>query len=375
MASTIAGSDGPSHSLTSVPDLSETAHSRRHRPDLVNGTADQAILVTGAAGFIGFHVAERLLKAGRQVIGLDSLNCYYDPALKQARLDILGDHSGFSFEKLDLADRAAVERLFSWNRFPVVIHLAAQAGVRYSLQNPHAYIDANLAGFLNILEGCRSNRCRHLLFASSSSVYGANTKLPFSVHDNVDHPISLYAASKKANELMAHSYSHLYGIPCTGLRFFTVYGPWYRPDMAMSIFAKAIVEGHPVKLFNRGQMRRDFTYVDDVIEALVRLIDHVPQGNPKWSSAAPDPGSSAAPWRIYNVGNNKPEELTQVVAILEQELGRKVDRQLLPIQPGDVPATYADIEDLACEVDFRPATSIEDGIRQFVAWYRMYHGL
>jgi UDP-glucuronate 4-epimerase len=341
----------------------------------MNGVSDQPILVTGAAGFIGFHVTQRLLEAGRHVIGLDNLNSYYIPALKQARLDILGDHSGFSFKKLDLVDGAAVEQLFVRYRFPVVIHLAAQAGVRYSLQNPQAYVDANLSGFLNILEGCRRSDCRHLLFASSSSVYGANTRLPFSVHDNVDHPISLYAASKKANELMAHSYSHLYGIPSTGLRFFTVYGPWYRPDMAMSIFAKAIVEGHPVKLFNRGQMRRDFTYVDDVTEALVRLIDRAPQGNPEWSSAAPDPGSSAAPWRVYNVGNNKPEELTRVVALLEQELGRKAERQLLPMQPGDVPATYADIDDLAREVDFRPATPIEDGIRRFVAWYRVYHGL
>ena len=341
----------------------------------MNGVSDQPILVTGAAGFIGFHVTQRLLEAGRHVIGLDNLNSYYTPALKQARLDILGDHSGFSFKKLDLVDGAAVEQLFVRYRFPVVIHLAAQAGVRYSLQNPQAYVDANLSGFLNILEGCRRSDCRHLLFASSSSVYGANTRLPFSVHDNVDHPISLYAASKKANELMAHSYSHLYGIPSTGLRFFTVYGPWYRPDMAMSIFAKAIVEGHPVKLFNRGQMRRDFTYVDDVTEALVRLIDRAPQGDPEWSSAAPDPGSSAAPWRVYNVGNNKPEELTRVVALLEQELGRKAERQLLPMQPGDVLATYADIDDLAREVDFRPATSIEDGIRRFVAWYRVYHGL
>jgi UDP-glucuronate 4-epimerase len=375
MAFTTVASGGPSPSLTSVPDLTQTARAGRGAPDVMDGGADQPILVTGAAGFIGFHVAERLIAAGRHVVGLDNLNCYYDPALKQARLDILGHHSDFRFEKLDLADRSAVDKLFARYRFPVVIHLAAQAGVRYSLQNPHAYIDSNLAGFLNILEGCRRNGCHHLLFASSSSVYGANTKLPFSVHDNVDHPISLYAASKKANELMAHSYSHLYGIPSTGLRFFTVYGPWYRPDMAMSIFAKAIVEGHPVKLFNQGQMRRDFTYIDDVVEVLMRLIDRAPQGNPEWSSAAPDPGSSAAPWRIYNVGNNKPEELTRVVALLEQELGRVVDRQWLPMQPGDVPATYADIDDLAREVDFRPAISIEDGIRQFVAWYRLYHGL
>jgi UDP-glucuronate 4-epimerase len=327
----------------------------------MNGMSDQAILVTGAAGFIGFHVAQRLLEARRRVVGLDNLNSYYDPALKQARLDILDDCPGFSFQKLDLADRTAIKELFARYRFPVVIHLAAQAGVRYSLQNPQAYVDANLAGFMNILEGCRNNDCRHLLFASSSSVYGANTKLPFSTRDNVDHPISLYAASKKANELMAHSYSHLYGIPSTGLRFFTVYGPWYRPDMALFIFAKAIIEGQPIKLFNQGQMRRDFTYVDDVTEALVRLIDHVPQGNPQWSGAAPDPGSSAAPWRIYNIGNNKPEELTRVVAILEQELGRKAERQLLPMQLGDVPATYADIDDLARDVDFRPATAIRSG--------------
>src|ERR1700761_7107649 len=291
----------------------------------------QAILVTGAAGFIGFHVAQRLLSSGRRVGGLDSVNDYYDPTLKEARLDVLKRQPDFAFARLDLADREATKSLFQQHRFPVVIHLAAQAGVRYSLQNPHAYTDANLEGFLNVLEGCRHHGCGHLLFASSSSVYGANTKLPFSVHDNVDHPISLYAASKKANELMAHAYSHLYGIPCTGLRFFTVYGPWYRPDMAMFIFASAIVEGRPIKLFNQGRMQRDFTYVDDVTEALVRLIDHVPQGNPDWSGAAPDPGSSAAPWRIYNVGNNKPEELTRVVELLERELGRKVDRQLLPM--------------------------------------------
>ncbi len=339
----------------------------------MNSTSNRAVLVTGAAGFIGFHVAQRLLDAGQHVIGLDNLNTYYDPALKQARLDLLLGRPGFSFEKLDLADGGAIKDLFARHRFPVVIHLAAQAGVRYSLENPQAYVDANLAGFVNILEGCRHNECRHLLFASSSSVYGANTKLPFSVHDNVDHPISLYAASKKANELMAHSYSHLFRIPCTGLRFFTVYGPWGRPDMAMYIFAKAIVEGGSIKLFNQGQMRRDFTYVDDVTKALVRLIDHIPQGNPDWSGAAPDPASSTAPWRIYNIGNNKPEELMRVVAVLEQELGCKAKTELLPMQPGDVPATFADVDDLVREVDFRPATSIEDGIRKFVAWYRGYH--
>jgi UDP-glucuronate 4-epimerase len=337
--------------------------------------SDQAILVTGAAGFIGFHVAQRLLQMGRRVVGLDNLNSYYDPRLKAARLNILGHDPRFHFEKRDLADRMAIEALFAQHRFPVVVHLAAQAGVRYSLENPHAYVDANLAGFANILEGCRHHGCGHLLFASSSSVYGANTKLPFSVHDNVDHPISLYAASKKANELMAHAYSHLYRIPCTGLRFFTVYGPWYRPDMAMFIFASAIVEGRPIKLFNQGRMQRDFTYVDDVTEALVRLIDHVPQGNPDWSGAAPDPGSSTAPWRIYNIGNNKPEELMRVVAILEQKLGCEAKKELLPMQPGDVPATYADVDDLVRDVDFRPATPIEEGIGKFVAWYRRYRDL
>ena len=337
--------------------------------------SDQAILVTGAAGFIGFHVAQRLLQMGRRVVGLDNLNSYYDPRLKAARLNMLGQDPRFHFEKRDLADRAAIEALFAQYRFPVVVHLAAQAGVRYSLENPHAYVDANLAGFANILEGCRHHGCGHLLFASSSSVYGANTKLPFSVHDNVDHPISLYAARKKANELMAHAYSHLYRIPCTGLRFFTVYGPWYRPDMALFIFASAIVEGRPIKLFNQGRMQRDFTYVDDVTEALVRLIDHVPRGNPDWSGAAPDPGSSAAPWRIYNVGNNKPEELMRVVAILEQKLGCEAKKELLPMQPGDVPATYADVDDLVRDVDFRPATPIEEGIGKFVAWYRRYRDL
>jgi UDP-glucuronate 4-epimerase len=337
--------------------------------------SDQAILVTGAAGFVGFHVAQRLLQSGRRVVGLDNLNTYYDPQLKAARLNILKNDPRFHFERLDLVDRTAIRELFARHRFAVVIHLAAQAGVRYSLQDPHAYIDANLVGFTNILEGCRHNSCQHLLFASSSSVYGANTKLPFSVHDSVDHPISLYAASKKANELMAHSYSHLYKIPSTGLRFFTVYGPWYRPDMAMFIFAEAIVAGHPIKLFNRGQMSRDFTYVDDVTEALVRLVDRPPRGNPDWSSAKPDPGSSAAPWRIYNVGNNKPEELIRVVALLEQQLGRKAEKQFLPMQPGDVPATYAEIDDLVRDADFRPATPIEDGIREFVVWYRAYRNL
>jgi UDP-glucuronate 4-epimerase len=335
---------------------------------------DQAILVTGAAGFIGFHVAQRLLQAGHRVVGVDNLNAYYDPRLKAARLDILRNDPRFHFERLDVADRVAMPGLFARYRFPVVIHLAAQAGVRYSLQDPNAYVDANLVGFANILEGCRHNGCRHLLFASSSSVYGANRKLPFSVHDNVDHPISLYAASKKANELMAHSYSHLYGIPCTGLRFFTVYGPWYRPDMALFVFADAIVSGNPVKLFNGGRMLRDFTYIDDVTEALVRLIDRAPQvGQPGPAlGGIQDPGSSIAPWRIYNVGNNKPQELMLVLDILERELGRKANKEMLPMQPGDVPTTYADVDDLVRDVDFRPSTPIDDGIRRFAAWYRSY---
>ena len=333
---------------------------------------DQPILVTGAAGFIGFHVAQKLLQSGHRVVGVDNLNGYYDPRLKEARLEILRNDSRFQFELLDVADRVAMPTLFGRYRFPVAIHLAAQAGVRYSLQDPHAYVDANLVGFTNILEGCRHNGCRHLLFASSSSVYGANRKLPFSVHDNVDHPISLYAASKKANELMAHSYSHLYGIPCTGLRFFTVYGPWYRPDMALFVFANAIVSGNPVKLFNGGRMLRDFTYVDDVTEALVRLIDRAPQPGQHQLGGAPDPGSSTAPWRIYNVGNNKPQELLLVLDILEQALGRKAKKEMLPMQPGDVPTTYADVDDLVRDVGFRPSTPIEDGIHRFASWYRSY---
>jgi len=333
----------------------------------------QAILVAGAAGFIGFHVAERLLSEGRKVVGIDSLNDYYDPNLKEARLDVLKQHANFTFVKLDLAGREATKSLFAQHHFPVVIHLAAQAGVRYSLQNPHAYVDANIQGFINLLEGCRHNDCRHLLFASSSSVYGANTKLPFSVQDNVDHPISLYAASKKANELMAHAYSHLYRLPATGLRFFTVYGPWGRPDMAMFIFAKAILEGKPIKLFNHGNMRRDFTYVDDVVEAIIRLVERPPQGNPEWSGAGPDPSTSTAPWKIYNIGNNRPEELMHVVAVLEKEFGRAAIKEMLPMQPGDVPATYADVDDLARDAGFKPATSIEEGIARFSKWFREYH--
>jgi UDP-glucuronate 4-epimerase len=335
----------------------------------------KAVLVTGAAGFIGFHVAQRLLSDGGEVVGLDIVNDYYDPKLKEARLKILQRHPNFIFVKLDLTNRASTRALFEQYRFPTVVHLAAQAGVRYSLENPHAYIDANIEGFINVLEGCRHNGCKHLLFASSSSVYGANTKLPFSARDNVDHPISLYAASKKANELMAHAYSHLYRIPSTGLRFFTVYGPWGRPDMAMFIFAKAILEGTPIKLFNHGNMRRDFTFVEDVGEAVVRLMDRPPQGNPDWSGQKPDPATSAAPWKIYNIGNNHPEDLMHVVSLLEKEFGRTAAKEMLPMQPGDVPATYADIEDLAREIGFRPATTIEDGVARFAKWYREYHNL
>jgi UDP-glucuronate 4-epimerase len=333
------------------------------------------ILVTGAAGFIGFHVSQRLLQAGHEVVGLDNINSYYDPALKEARLAILKNDPRFSFHKIDLTDRPGVQSLFEQHCFPAVVHLAAQAGVRYSIQNPRAYVDANLEGFVNVLEGCRHNDCRHLLFASSSSVYGANTKLPFSVHDNVDHPISLYAASKKANELIAHSYSHLYKLPTTGLRFFTVYGPWGRPDMAMFLFAKAILAGEPIKLFNHGDMRRDFTYVDDVTEAIGRLIDHAPTGNPAWSGDKPDPATSAAPWRVFNIGNNRPENLMEVVDLLEQEFGRMAKKDMLPMQPGDVYATYADVDDLMREVGFQPATSIKDGVARFAAWYRDYHKL
>ncbi|GAB1716722.1 MAG: NAD-dependent epimerase/dehydratase [Nitrobacter sp.] len=335
--------------------------------------SDHPILLTGAAGFIGFHLAGRLLKDGRRVVGIDNLNSYYDPALKAGRLDILRKDSRFRFVRADLADRAAAAALFAENRLSAVIHLAAQAGVRYSLQNPDAYVDSNLTAFANVLEGCRHADCPHLLFASSSSVYGANTKLPFSVHDNVDHPVSLYAATKKSNELMAHAYSHLYRMPITGLRFFTVYGPWYRPDMALYKFADAIVGGQPIRLFNHGNMRRDFTYIDDVVEAVVRLIDHVPQGETDRPGDAPDPGTSPAPWRIYNIGNNKPAELMNVVALLEMEFGRTARKEMLPMQPGDVQATFADIDDLTREVGFRPSMPLEDGIPRFATWYRRYH--
>jgi UDP-glucuronate 4-epimerase len=323
--------------------------------------SDQAILVTGAAGFVGFHVARQLLAQGRDVVGLDNLNAYYDPALKQARLNILCDDPRFSFVQADLADRAATAALFARHRFAVVIHLAAQAGVRHSIDHPHAYSDANLEGFTNVLEGCRHHQCGHLLYASSSSVYGANTKVPFSVDDNTDRPVSFYAATKKANELMAYSYSHLYHLPVTGLRFFTVYGPWGRPDMAIFLFTKAILEGAPIRLFNHGKMRRDFTHIGDVVRIVLRLIDHIPTG------------AGSAPARIYNIGNQHPEDLMHVVELLEKALGRAAIKQMLPMQPGDVTETFADVEDLMRDTGLKPETSIEDGITDFVAWYRDHY--
>jgi UDP-glucuronate 4-epimerase len=336
--------------------------------------ASDPILVTGAAGFIGYHVARRLCEEGRVVVGLDNLNAYYDPKLKQARLGQLAPFARFRFEKLDLADRADVSALFAAHRFPAVVHLAAQPGVRHSLVDPYAYADANLTGFLNLLEGCRHNGCRHLVYASSSSVYGGNTRLPFRVGDNVDHPLSLYGATKKANELMAHAYAHLFALPATGLRFFTVYGPWGRPDMAMWLFTAAIADGRPIRLFNEGRMRRDFTYIDDAVEAVVRLIEKRPAGNPQWSSEAPDPATSRAPWRVYNIGNNRPVEVTQVVALIERALGKQATREFAPMQPGDLPETRADVADLAAAVGFAPTTAIEEGVGRFVAWYRDYTG-
>jgi UDP-glucuronate 4-epimerase len=334
---------------------------------------DGPILVTGAAGFIGFHVAQRLLQNGRNVVGLDSMNAYYDPALKESRRAQLAKSDRLRFVKLDLVDREGVAKLFKEHRFPYVVHLAAQAGVRYSLVDPFAYVDANLTGFTTVLEGCRHNGCRHLLYASSSSVYGSNTKMPFSAHENADHPLSLYGASKKANELMSHAYAHLFGLPMTGLRFFTVYGPWGRPDMAMWIFAKAILASEPIRLFNNGNMKRDFTYIDDVVESVVRLIDRPPAASSNFSTASPDPASSSAPWRLYNIGNNKPVELLDVVRLLEETIGKKAKRELVPMQPGDVPATYADVDDLMREVGFRPSTPIAEGIGRFIEWYRGYH--
>jgi len=325
---------------------------------------DQAILVTGAAGFIGFHVARQLLAEGRTVIGLDNLNSYYDPALKQARLALLEKEARFSFVRADLGDRETMAALFAQHRFPEVVHLAAQAGVRYSIEQPQSYVESNLQGFLNVLEGCRNNGCRHLVYASSSSVYGANTKLPFSVQDRTDHPVSFYAATKKANEVMAQSYSHLYRLPVTGLRFFTIYGPWGRPDMAMFLFVNAIMAGKPIRLFNHGKMRRDFTYVEDVTRVVSRLINLVPANNPS---------AANAPSRVYNVGNHRPEDLMHVVGLLERELGRTAVKELLPMQPGDVVETFADVEDLMRDTGFAPSTPIERGVHNFVTWYRDHY--
>ena len=331
------------------------------------------ILVTGAAGFIGYNTCERLLARGDEVVGLDNVNDYYDPTLKEARLARLAPNAGFRFLRMDLRDRDGIELMFRDERFDRVIHLAAQAGVRYSLTHPHAYIDSNIVGFLHILEGCRHHGVQHLTYASSSSVYGANTAMPFSVHQNVDHPVSLYAATKKANELMAHTYSHLYGLPTTGLRFFTVYGPWGRPDMALFLFTKAILEGKPIDVFNHGQMRRDFTYIDDIVEGVVRTNDHTATTDPTWNSDAPDSATSRAPYRLYNIGNNNPVELMHLIGTLEQALGRTAEKRMLPMQPGDVPATYADVEALVQDVGFAPKTSIESGVSRFVAWYRDYY--
>jgi UDP-glucuronate 4-epimerase len=336
-------------------------------------SADRPVLVTGAAGFIGFHLAGRLLAERQRVLGVDNLSPYYDPALKQARLERLAAHPDFAFERVDVSDRAALAEVFRRHAPVRVVHLAAQAGVRHSLVDPHAYADANLVGFLNVLEGCRHHGVEHLVFASSSSVYGANTRLPFSVHDNVDHPLSLYAATKKANELMAHAYAHLYGLPCTGLRFFTVYGPWGRPDMALFLFTRAILEGRPIDVFNHGRMQRDFTYVDDVVEGMVRVLGRAPAPDAAWSGERPDPGTSRAPYRIYNIGHGRPVELLRCIEVLEACLGRKAERNLLPLQPGDVPVTRADVDDLERDFGYRPGTTLEEGVARFVEWYRAYY--
>jgi UDP-glucuronate 4-epimerase len=336
-------------------------------------TDERALLVTGAAGFIGFHLSRRLLAEGHRVIGFDNVNDYYDVRLKHARLSLLAQSPSFQFVEADLSDARAVETLFREHAFRVVINLAAQAGVRYSMENPRAYVDSNLVGFVNILEACRHNAVEHLIYASSSSVYGANTRMPFSVDQNVDHPLSVYAATKKANELLAHSYSHLFRLPTTGLRFFTVYGPWGRPDMAMFKFARAILAGDPLDLYNKGDMRRDFTFVDDIVECLVRLTDRPALADPNWSSESAGPATSNAPYRIYNIGNSEPVELRRVVSLLESELGKKALINELGMQPGDVPATYADVEALERAVDYRPRVSIEAGIREFVRWFHEYH--
>jgi UDP-glucuronate 4-epimerase len=329
--------------------------------------------VTGAAGFIGFHLTRRLLSNGVHVTGIDDLNPYYDVKLKEDRLQILQAGPNFSFYKSNIAERERLVDIFDARHFDVVVNLAAQAGVRYSLQNPYAYVDANLVGFVNLLECCRHHKTPHLVFASSSSVYGANTHMPFSVHDNVDHPVSLYAATKKSNELLAHSYSHLYGLGCTGLRFFTVYGPWGRPDMALFLFTKAIYDGQPIQVFNHGKMKRDFTYIDDIVEGVVRVMGRPPQPNPSWDADRPDPGTSYTAYKIYNIGNNQPVELTDFIAAIEAAVGKTARKEMREMQAGDVPATYADIDDLVRDVGFRPDTPLETGIRRFVEWFRDYY--
>ncbi|TPK71110.1 NAD-dependent epimerase [Mesorhizobium sp. B2-4-15] len=336
-------------------------------------TSSRPVLITGAAGFIGFHLSQRLLAEGRQVVGLDSMNEYYDVALKQARLDRLKAFPNFRFEHVDLTERDRISALFQSTAPEIVVNLAAQAGVRYSLTNPHAYAESNLSGFLNILEGCRHASVGHLVYASSSSIYGGSTRMPFSVHDPADHPFSLYAASKKANELMAHTYSHLFAVPTTGLRFFTVYGPWGRPDMALFIFAKAILAGEPIDVFNHGNMQRDFTYIDDIVEGIVRVMRQPATANPEWTSAAPDPATSNAPFRIHNIGGNTPVQLSRLIDVLEDALGRKAIRNLMPIQPGDVPATFADVSSLEEATGFKPNISIEIGVPRFVDWYREFY--
>jgi len=334
---------------------------------------NKTVLVTGAAGFIGFHLTQKLVSQGYEVVGIDNLNDYYDPRLKHSRLDILKSLKGFTFRELDLGNKTGIDNLFREYSPPYVVNLAAQAGVRYSIINPYAYLESNLHGFLNILEACRHFKTKHLVYASSSSVYGANKKMPFSIHDNVDHPLSLYAASKKSNELMAHTYSSLYNLPTTGLRFFTVYGPYGRPDMALFIFTKAIVEGRPIDVFNNGKMRRDFTYVDDIVESISRLIPKIAQPNPAWTGMKPDPATSFAPYRVFNIGNNSPVQLLEFIEAIEKKLGKTAVKNLLPLQDGDVPETYADVDDLMREVDFKPATRIEDGIGKFIDWYLEYY--
>jgi UDP-glucuronate 4-epimerase len=332
------------------------------------------ILITGAAGFIGYHLSERLLREGHHVIGVDNINDYYDVRLKNDRLSRLKQAAQFTFHKIDLTDLEDLKRIFADTTVDVVVNLAAQAGVRYSLTNPHAYVNANLVAFVNVLECCRHQKVKHLVFASSSSVYGANTRMPFSVHQNVDHPVSLYAATKKANELMAHTYSHLYALPCTGLRFFTVYGPWGRPDMALFLFTKAILEGRPIKVFNNGKMQRDFTYIDDIVEGIARVMVKIPEPNPSWSGDAPDPGTSYAPYKLYNIGNNSPVQLSEFISEIERALKMKAEKQYLPMQPGDVPATYADISDLSRDAGFEPKTPLSEGIASFIDWYKSYYG-